>query len=129
MADRPVPQATRQIAEANAGVRLRLPFADTEDFDDARRGLAGSLSDAVIRATDGRVVWDVDAYGFLDAECPETVNPSLWRQGQLNAIAGLFEVTEGIYRVRGLDLSKMTIVEGDADVPISAGREGRLSRG
>lgn len=116
MADRPVPHTTPQIAEANEGVRLRLPFADTEDFDDARRGHLGSLSDAVIRATDGRVVWDADAYGFLDADCPETVNPSLWRQGQLNAIHGLFEVTEGIYQVRGLDLSNMTIVEGDAGV-------------
>ena len=116
MADRPVPQSTHLIAEANAAVRLRLPFADTEDFDDARRGLVGSLSDAVIRGTDGRVVWDADAYGFLDAECPDTVNPSLWRQGQLNAIAGLFEVTDGIYQVRGLDLSNMTIVEGDTGV-------------
>ena len=116
MADRPIPQTTHVIAEANAAVRLRLPFGDTEDFDDARRGLVGSLSDAVVRGTDGRVVWDADAYGFLDAECPDTVNPSLWRQGQLNAIAGLFEVTEGIYQVRGLDLSNMTIVEGDTGV-------------
>jgi alkyl sulfatase BDS1-like metallo-beta-lactamase superfamily hydrolase len=116
MADRPAPQAAAQIAEANAGVRLRLPFADTEDFDEARRGLVGSLSDAVIRATDGRVVWDADAYGFLDAECPDTVHPSLWRQSQLNSIHGLFEVTEGIYQVRGLDLSSMTIVEGDEGV-------------
>ncbi len=116
MADRSAPQATRLIAEANAAVRLRLPFADTEDFDDARRGLVASLSDGVIRATDGRVVWDADAYAFLDADCPETVNPSLWRQGQLNRIHGLFEVTGGIYQVRGLDLSNMTIVEGDAGV-------------
>jgi alkyl sulfatase BDS1-like metallo-beta-lactamase superfamily hydrolase len=108
--------ATRQIVAANAAVRLRLPFADTEDFDDARRGWIGSLSDPVISATDGRVVWDADAYAFLDAECPDTVNPSLWRQGQLAAIHGLFEVTEGIYQVRGLDLSIMTIVEGDTGV-------------
>ena len=108
--------ATREIAEANAAVRMRLPFADTEDFDDARRGWLGSLSDPVIRATDGRVVWDAGAYAFLDAECPDTVNPSLWRQGRLAAIHGLFEVTEGIYQVRGLDLSVMTIVEGDTGV-------------
>ena len=57
--------AARQIVEANAAVRLRLPFADTEDFDDARRGFIGSLPDPVIRATDGRVVWDAGAYGFL----------------------------------------------------------------
>jgi alkyl sulfatase BDS1-like metallo-beta-lactamase superfamily hydrolase len=108
--------ATREIVEANAAVRMRLPFADTEDFDDARRGRIGSLSDPVIRATDGRVLWDADAYAFLDAECPDTVNPSLWRQGQLAAIHGLFEVTDGIYQVRGLDLSIMTIVEGDTGV-------------
>jgi alkyl sulfatase BDS1-like metallo-beta-lactamase superfamily hydrolase len=104
------------IAEANAAVRLRLPFADTDDFDDARRGFVGTLSDPVIRATDGRVVWDADAYAFLDGECPESVNPSLWRQGQLVSIHGLFEVTDGIYQVRGLDLSNMTIVEGDTGV-------------
>ncbi len=116
MADRPIPQASPQVAEANAGVHLRLPFGDVEDFQDARRGHVGSLSDAVIRSTGGRVVWDADAYGFLDADCPDTVNPSLWRQGQLNAISGLFEVTDGIYQVRGLDLSNMTIVEGDTGV-------------
>ena len=55
--------------------------------------------------------------GFLDGECPDTVNPSLWRQAQLNAIHGLFEVREGIYQVRGLDLSNMTIVEGDDGRP------------
>jgi len=116
MAERPLPQATRYIAEANAEVPMRLPFVDTEDFDDARRGLVGSLSDAVVRATSGRVVWDADSYGFLDAECPDCVNPSLWRQGQLNAMHGLFEVTEGIYQVRGLDLSNVTIVEGDEGI-------------
>ena len=108
--------ATREIAEANAAVRLRLPFADTTDFEDARRGWLGSLSDPVIRATDGRVVWDAGAYAFLDADCPETVNPSLWRQSQLASIHGLFEVADGIYQVRGLDLSVMTIVEGDRGV-------------
>jgi alkyl sulfatase BDS1-like metallo-beta-lactamase superfamily hydrolase len=110
------PQVSRQVAAANAALRMRLPFDDASDFDDARRGLVGSLSDGVIRGTDGRVVWDADAYGFLDADCPETVNPSLWRQGQLNAIHGLFEVTAGIYQVRGLDLSNMTIVEGETGV-------------
>src|ERR1044071_266241 len=103
--------ATREIAEANGAVRLRLPFADTTDFDDARRGWLGSLSDPVIRATDGRVVWDAGASASRDAECPDPENPSLWRQSQLASIHGLFEVADGIYQVRGLDLSVMTIVE------------------
>ena len=116
MTDHPATDASPQIAEANAAVRLRLPFADADDFDDARRGRVGSLSDGVIRTTGGRVVWDADAYGFLDGECPPSVNPSLWRQSQLNVIHGLFEVTDGIYQVRGLDLSNMTIVEGEEGI-------------
>jgi alkyl sulfatase BDS1-like metallo-beta-lactamase superfamily hydrolase len=104
------------IASANAQLRLRLPFADADDFVDARRGWLRSLSEPVIRATDGRVVWDADAYTFLDDECPDSVNPSLWRQCQLTAMHGLFEVAEGIYQVRGLDLSNMTIVEGRTGV-------------
>jgi alkyl sulfatase BDS1-like metallo-beta-lactamase superfamily hydrolase len=116
MTDRPATAVASGIAQANDAVRLALPFADSDDFDDARRGRLGSLSDPVIRATSGRVVWDADAYGFLEGDCPATVNPSLWRQGQLNAIHGLFEVAEGIYQVRGLDLSNMTIVEGERGV-------------
>lgn len=105
-----------QVAESNAALAMRLPMADVEDFEEARRGRVGALSDPVIRATDGRVVWDAEAYGFLAEECPPTVNPSLWRQSRLTAIHGLFEVTEGIYQVRGLDLSNMTIVEGERGV-------------
>ncbi len=108
--------ATPQIAAQNAAVRMRLPFADVEDFAEARRGFLATLPEPVVRASDGRVVWDAASYGFLDADCPDTVNPSLWRQGQLVAIHGLFEVGEGIYQVRGLDLSNMTIVEGDSGV-------------
>ena len=110
------PEVSTQVAAANEALRLKLPFADTADFENAKRGFVAALSDPVIRATDGRVVWDADAYDFLDAECPETVNPSLWRQGQLVRMHGLFEVTDGIYQVRGVDLSNMTIVEGDEGV-------------
>ncbi|RYP83424.1 hypothetical protein EKO23_19195 [Nocardioides guangzhouensis] len=36
-------------------------------------------------------------FGYLDADCPDTVHPSLWRQAQMCAGHGLFEVTGGIY--------------------------------
>ena len=62
------------------------------------------------------MVWDNDAYGFLAGEAPNTVNPSLWRQSQLCAIDGLFEVVPGIYQVRGLDLSNTTFIEGHEGV-------------
>ncbi len=110
------PQVEESIREANAAVRMRLPFGNREDFDDARRGHIAPLSQPLVTATDGRVVWDGDGWAFLDGECPDCVNPSLWRQSQLNVIHGLFEVCEGIYQVRGADLSNMTIVEGDEGV-------------
>ncbi|HWX45738.1 MAG TPA: alkyl sulfatase dimerization domain-containing protein [Solirubrobacteraceae bacterium] len=108
--------ASQHIAEANNALRMRLPFEDREDFEDARRGFVAKLSPAVVQGTGGRVVWDMESYAFLEEQCPSTVNPSLWRQAQLNAIHGLFEVVPGIYQVRGLDLSNMTIVEGHEGV-------------
>ena len=91
-------------------------FEDRTDFENAGRGLIATLTPGVIKAQDGRVVWDADAYRFLDGDCPGTASPSLWRQGQLCARQGLFEVTDGIYQVRGLDLSNISFIEGDTGV-------------
>jgi alkyl sulfatase BDS1-like metallo-beta-lactamase superfamily hydrolase len=93
-----------------------LPFQDRSDFDDADRGFVGALDPCVVQDKKGRVVWDNDAYAFVDGDCPDSANPSLWRQAQLVAKQGLYEVTEGIYQVRGLDLSNMTLIEGDTGV-------------
>ena len=91
-------------------------FDDRADFDNAERGFIAALTPGVIKAADGRVVWDSDSYAFLDAPCPDTANPSLWRQGQLCSKQGLFQVTDGIYQVRGLDLSNISFIEGDSGV-------------
>ncbi|MFI7706614.1 alkyl/aryl-sulfatase [Nonomuraea sp. NPDC049480] len=93
-----------------------LPFHDRGDFANADRGFIAKLSPGVIKTADGRVIWDNDSYDFLQGECPETAHPSLWRQSQLCARQGLYEVADGVYQVRGLDLSNMTLVEGDAGV-------------
>ncbi len=92
------------------------PFHDRQDFDDADRGFVAAMEPCLVTTEDGRVIWDNDAYGFLDGECPDTANPSLWRQSQLCAKQGLYRVTDGIYQVRGLDLSNMTLVEGEVGV-------------
>ena len=92
------------------------PADDRQDFTDAEQGFVGTRDDRQIRASGGRVVWDLDAYGFLDAPVPETAHPSLWRQSQLCAMDGLFEVVPGIYQVRGFDLSNITLVEGEHGV-------------
>jgi alkyl sulfatase BDS1-like metallo-beta-lactamase superfamily hydrolase len=105
--------ATPVIESANAEQRGLLPFADTADFTDADRGFIAALDPCVITAADGRVVWDNDAYAFLRDDSPPSVHPSLWRQSTLAAKQGLYEVVEGIYQVRGLDLSNITFIEGD----------------
>ena len=91
-------------------------FDDRTDFENAERGFVEALDPCIVTDAAGRVVWDLEAYSYLDGDCPDTVNPSLWRQAQLCATQGLFEVTSGIYQVRGLDLSNMTIVEGDTGI-------------
>jgi alkyl sulfatase BDS1-like metallo-beta-lactamase superfamily hydrolase len=110
----PATDATRRVHQQ---VRQTLPFHDTRDVDDARRGFIAELSPGVVSGTDGRVVWDLESFAFADPEeAPETVNPSLWRQLRLLMVHGLFEVVPGIYQVRGLDLSNITFVEGDEGV-------------
>lgn len=93
-----------------------FPFDDRQDFDDTERGFVARATTRQITAADGRVVWDLDAYRFLDGEAPESAHPSLWRQGQLLIRDGLFEVVPGIYQLRGFDLSVMSVIEGETGV-------------
>ncbi|MFJ9542855.1 alkyl/aryl-sulfatase [Streptomyces sp. NPDC101225] len=88
-------------------------FTDRTDFEDADRGLVARPTAGTVTADDGRVVWSFDDTAFLDGERPDTVHPGLWRQSQLCARAGLYEVTDGIYQIRGYDLSNMTLIEGE----------------
>lgn len=104
------------IAAAHRRHLDSLPLHDTADFDDADRGFIAALDPCVVTAADGAVVWDNDSYAFLAGDAPTSVHPSLWRQCQLAAKQGLYEVVPGIYQVRGLDLSNITFVEGDTGV-------------
>jgi alkyl sulfatase BDS1-like metallo-beta-lactamase superfamily hydrolase len=104
--------ATRAV---NESFLKSLPFSDRADFDDAKRGFIATLPDGVIVGPDGRPAFDTKPYAFLQKdEVPATVNPSLWRQAQLNAVNGLFKVTDRVYQVRGLDIANLTIIEGDS---------------
>jgi alkyl sulfatase BDS1-like metallo-beta-lactamase superfamily hydrolase len=93
-----------------------LPLDDTTDFADADRGFIAALDPCVIKAADGRVVWNNDAYSFLAGDAPASVHPSLWRQSQLAAKQGLYEVVEGIYQVRGFDISNISFIETDSGI-------------
>jgi alkyl sulfatase BDS1-like metallo-beta-lactamase superfamily hydrolase len=105
--------------KANAELTKTLPFANRQDFDDAMLGFIGTTPDALVTGAGPRPVWSMKPYDFLKQnEVADSVNPSLWRQAQLNAIHGLFKVTERVYQVRGFDISNMTIIEGDTSLII-----------
>jgi len=104
------PSAFTVAAQARA--RTASDFADRQDFDFAGRGYLGTRADPLIKTADGRTAWDLSAYDFLKGEAPATVEPGLWRQAQLLARHGLFEVMPGIYQVRGFDLANATFIRG-----------------
>lgn len=104
--------ATPATARANQAVAHRMAFNDQRDFADATRGLIATLPDPLVKAADGKLVWDANRYDFITGDAPATVNPSLWRQEKLNNVRGLFKVVDGIYQIRGYDIANMTLVEG-----------------
>ncbi|MGR0318786.1 alkyl/aryl-sulfatase [Agromyces sp. ZXT2-3] len=108
--------ATETIREQQRELADALPFADRRDFEAAERGFVAALDPSEIRDADGNVVWDANEFAFITGDAPDTVNPSLWRQSTLVSKQGLFEVTEGIYQARGLDLSNVSFIEGDTGV-------------
>ena len=100
---------------ANAAMSANLPFADTADFEAAKRGLIATVPEGIVRTGGGTVLWNLGEYAFIDGElAPDTVNPSLWRMARLNLANGLFKVTERLYQLRGFDIANMTVIEGDS---------------
>ncbi|OBT91972.1 hypothetical protein VE01_09912 [Pseudogymnoascus verrucosus] len=87
-------------------------FTDTTDFDNASRGFIAALEPCIVRNHEDHVIWNNEEYDFLKGSCPPSANPSLWRQAQLCRQQGLYQVTDGIYQIRGFDLSNMTVIEG-----------------
>ena len=113
-------EATSHTKEKNEQVLKELPFSNTQDFEDAKKGFVATLPKLVIPSSDGHNVWDITSYEFLNGKsAPFTVNPSLWRIAQINNMNGLFKVTERVYQVRGFDISNMTIVEGNTGIIIT----------
>ncbi|MEQ1779970.1 MAG: alkyl sulfatase dimerization domain-containing protein [Hyphomonadaceae bacterium] len=96
----------------HATVKAERNFTDARDFDFASRGFIATRKDPLITNAAGQTVWNLAAFDFLKDAAPETVNPSLWRQGQLMAKHGLFKVSDNIWQVRGFDLANITFVKG-----------------
>jgi alkyl sulfatase BDS1-like metallo-beta-lactamase superfamily hydrolase len=114
--------ATEATKATNATILQELPFSNTQDFKDAKRGFIAPLPDGgVIKNAKGQPVWDLTKFSFIKEgeKAPDTVNPSLWRQSQLIMMDGLFKVTDHIYQVRNADLSNLTIIEGKKGITIA----------
>lgn len=105
--------ATSSTRLHNAQLREALAGLKSPDLAEASRGLVARATEPLILNPDGSVAWDLSAYAFLDEEAPDTANPSLWRQSQLNALHGLYEVVDGIWQIRGYDLAVMTVIRGE----------------
>ena len=108
--------ASESTKAANRAVQQYLNFNDRSDFEDASRGLIVKPDTLTIKDANGNVVWDLEEYKkFIgdDKPPPDTVNPSLWRNTQLNMHYGLFKVHDRIFQVRGFDLSNITFIQGD----------------
>jgi alkyl sulfatase BDS1-like metallo-beta-lactamase superfamily hydrolase len=106
-------EASDATLSANQAVRDYLPFQDRTDFKNAERGFIATLDEGQITSELRGVIFDMQQFDFLEQGEPETVNPSLWRQSQMNAKHGLFKVTEGIYQVRGFDLANISFIRGE----------------
>ena len=98
--------------QANEQVARELRLDEPQGFEDARRGFIARPEGKILAVDGSTVLIDFDAFKFVDGKAPATVNPSLWRHAMLNAQAGLFKVTDGIWQVRGFDIANMTLIEG-----------------
>ncbi len=107
--------ATEYTVEINSAVYSVLDFDDKTEYEFATKGLIDAPKELELKDADGNTVWSQKAYSFVDnyAECPDTVNPSLWENTKNNHAYGLFEVCENIYQVRGYDMANLTLIRGD----------------
>ncbi len=102
--------ATRAAQDAAART---LPPEGTRDAAFATRGFLATRADPVIRNPAGKPVWNLDAYAFVTGPAPDTVHPGLWRHMTHLKHHGLFQVTPGVWQVRGFDVSNMTVIKGE----------------
>nr|MDT0251628.1 alkyl sulfatase dimerization domain-containing protein [Endozoicomonas sp.] len=100
------PASTQTIAINNA-LSETLNWQDRDAFERNEKGLIVPLDAATANIMR-------NSYDFISQDkIADSVNPSLYRQAQVNnTAAGLYEVRDGIYQVRGTDLSNITFIRG-----------------
>jgi len=104
--------ASPATVAAQAAARAALPKDDGKDAAFASQGFIATRADPIIRNKDGKPVWNLAAYDWMKGDVPATVNPALWRHVSILRKNGLFKLAEGVWQVRGFDLSNMTVIGG-----------------
>ncbi|HFC9214942.1 TPA: alkyl/aryl-sulfatase [Enterococcus faecium] len=100
---------TKETQKENSNVKKQLNFADNHEFMLASQNCVAPFNHLEI-IQDGKVIWSQKAYAFLEEECPNCANPSLWENARCNHQTGLFRVTEQIFQLRGFDMANLTLV-------------------
>ncbi len=104
--------ASKATVDSQQRLKSELPVEDGRDAAFADRGYLGTLADPIIKTRDGKPVWNLDAYAWMDGKAPDTVNPSLWRHMNLLRKHGLYALSDNMWQVRGFDVSNMTVIKG-----------------
>ena len=109
-----VKDASKYTADENAQVYKTLDFSDEQEKEFAKKGFITAPDTLEIKTESGTVAWSQSAYDFIrNSSTPDSANPSLWRNTELNSLYGLFEVVDGVYQVRGYDVANVTFVKSD----------------
>lgn len=111
-----VKEASDHTSKINSAVYSLLDFENTDEYNNATRGLIAAPETLELTDSEGNIIWSQKAFAFLEDydKAPDTVNPSLWENTRNNHVYGLFEVTDGIYQVRGYDMANLTLIEGES---------------
>ena len=104
--------ASNMTIAAQAAERASLPKDNGMDAKFAAQGFIATRTDPIIRNKDGKPVWNLAAYDWMKGDAPPTVNPSLWRHMTILRKNGLFKLADGVWQVRGFDVSNMTVIAG-----------------
>lgn len=106
-------EASTFTHEKNKKVYDYLDFTNNVDFENARKGFIATIDSGIIRQDNGELTFSMKQFDFIKGDAPDEANPSFWRQSEINAINGLFKVTDDIYQIRGFDLANMTFIKGN----------------
>ncbi len=97
---------------AQARVLASMPVDDGQDAAFIKQGFIATPKETKVYNKNGKLVWDMELLDWMQGTAPATVNPSLWRQMKLLKEHGLYQIADGVWQVRGFDMSNMEVVRG-----------------